>query len=115
MAKYDISEKKVYPQTEEKVSQAIQGAITGLEGKIIEGDPTEKKIKAYFPKTILGNTLGDRTHIEIEWASADEGTQINILAYPVDAVQRKMAFGARKGVTRKVATWFWAHVEHRLK
>jgi len=115
MTTYDISENKVFPQAEEQVSQAIQGAITGLEGKVIEGDPGQKKLKAYFPKTILGNTMGDRTHMEIEWASENEGTKVSVLAYPVDAVQRKMAFGARKGVTRKVVTWLWAHVEHRLK
>ena len=115
MATYDISENKVFSQSEAQVAQAIQGAISGLEGKVIDGAADQKKLKAYFPKTILGNTLGDRTHIEIEWTSAEEGTQVHILAYPVDAVQRKLQFGARKGVTRKVATWFWAHVEHRLK
>lgn len=36
-------------------------------------------------------------------------------AFPVDAVGRKLQFGARKGVTRTVLNWFWAHVEHNLK
>ena len=115
MATYDVVEEKVLPQAEEQVLLAIKGAIAGLEGEIIESEEGEKKLKAYFPKTILGNTLGDRTHMEIEWTSSNEGTHVSVLAYPVDAVQRKLKFGARKGVARKVVTWFWAHVEHRLK
>ena len=115
MATYDILEEKIFPQAEEQVLQAIKGAIAGLEGEIIEVGKDEAKLKVYFPKTILGNTLGDRTHALIEWAAVDGGTKVNVLAYPVDAVQRKLQFGARKGVTRKVVTWFWAHVEHRLK
>ena len=115
MATYDISESKVFSQTEEQVLQAIKGAIAGLEGEIIEAREDQKKLKVYFPKTILGNTLGDRTHALVEWEAVDGGTQVSVLAYPVDAVQRKLQFGARKGVTRKVVTWFWAHVEHRLK
>ena len=115
MATYDISEEKVFPQTEEQVLQAVKGAIAGLEGEILEAREDHKMLKVYFPKTILGNTLGDRTHVLIEWTVLDGGTKVNVLAYPVDAVQRKLQFGARKGVTRKVVTWFWAHVEHRLK
>ena len=115
MATYDISEEKVFSQAEEQVFQAIKGAIVGLEGEIIAHEEGQQKLKAYFPKTILGNTLGDRTHVLIEWIPVEEGTQVSVLAYPVDAVQRKLQFGARKGVTRKVVTWFWAHVEHRLK
>lgn len=115
MATYDILEEKIFPQPEEQVLQAIKGAIAGLEGEIIEVGKDESKLKAYFPKTILGNTLGDRTHALIDWTAVDGGTKVSLLAYPVDAVQRKMQFGARKGVTRKVVTWFWAHLEHRLK
>jgi hypothetical protein len=115
MAKYDIAEEKTYLQPEEMVIQAVKGAIAGLEGEIIEIEEGQKKLKVYFPKTILGNTIGDRTHVFVEWAAVTEGTQVKVLAYPVDAVQRKLQFGARKGVARKVVTWFWAHVEHRLK
>ncbi|MCD4673445.1 MAG: hypothetical protein K8R77_12345 [Anaerolineaceae bacterium] len=115
MAAYDISEEKCFLQPEEQVFQAVLGAIAGLEGKVIEQDDSERKIKAYFPKTILGNTLGDRTHLLIDCLLDAEGTKISVLGYPVDAVQRKLMFGVRKGVTRKVITWFWAHVDHRLK
>ncbi len=68
MATYDVLEEKIFPQAEEQVLQAIKGAIAGLEGEIIEVGKDEAKLKVYFPKTILGNTLGDRTHALIEWA-----------------------------------------------
>jgi hypothetical protein len=35
-------------------------------------------------------------------------------AFPLDAVERKLMFGARKGVTLTVVTWFIAHLEHTL-
>ncbi len=39
---------------------------------------------------------------------------MSIEAYPLDPVGRKLMFGARKGVTRTVVTWFYAHLENRL-
>jgi len=35
-------------------------------------------------------------------------------AFPLDAVERKLMFGARPGVTLTVVTWFLAHLEHHL-
>lgn len=35
-------------------------------------------------------------------------------AFPLEAVQRKLMFGARKGVTRTVVTRFVAHLENNL-
>jgi hypothetical protein len=35
-------------------------------------------------------------------------------AFPLDAVERKLLFGARKGVTLTVVTWFPAHLENNL-
>lgn len=115
MAPYDITEEKEFPHSIGKVQQAVLGAVSGLEGKVLEQKEEGKQLKFFFPKTILGNTLGDRTHLLVELSSAGEGTKVSLLAYPVDAVERKLQFGARKGVTRTVVTWFWAHVEHRLK
>ncbi len=35
-------------------------------------------------------------------------------AYPLDALNRKLMFGARKGVTQTIVSWFFAHLEHNL-
>jgi hypothetical protein len=35
-------------------------------------------------------------------------------AYPLDAVERKLMFGARKGVTQTVVTWFLEQLDQQL-
>ena len=35
-------------------------------------------------------------------------------AFPLDAVERMLMFGARKGVTQTVVAWFSAHLENNL-
>lgn len=113
---YTIKEAKVYPHPVNNVQQAVHGAIEGLEGKIILQDETEGRLDVQFNKTILGKVLGERTRMEIKVSalSSDESS-LGLSAYPLDALGRKLMFGARKGVTQTVANWFIAHVEHRLK
>jgi len=113
---YTISEEKTYPHAKNTLTTAVLGAIQGLEGTVLTNDPEAGQIKAKFPKTILGKTLGDRTQIELEFISvSDEETKLSATIYPINPVGQKLEFGARKGVARKVLTWFFAHVEHRLK
>ena len=46
----------------------------------------------------------------------DQGNvQIDLAAYPVDPVGHTLLFGARKGVTRTVLTWFLAHLDHQMQ
>lgn len=111
---YTINETKSYQQPANKVIAAVIGAIEGLEGKVVSQD--EAKVVAQFNKTILGKVLGDKSLLTITIDAASESeTRISIEAYPLDAIGRKLMFGARKGVTRTVLDWFYAHVEHRLK
>jgi hypothetical protein len=41
--------------------------------------------------------------------------EIQMAAYPIDPVGRKLQFGARKGVTRTVMNWFLAHLDHQME
>lgn len=113
---YTIEETKEFSHPLDKVRAAALGAIAGLEGSVLKNDPESGHIDAKFPKTILNNLLGDRTQIELDFEaiSADE-TRVAIRVFPINPVGQKMQFGARKGVSRKVITWFIAHTEHRLK
>jgi hypothetical protein len=43
-----------------------------------------------------------------------ENCLVVVDAFPLDALERKLMFGARKGVTQTVVTWFTAHLEHNL-
>lgn len=112
---YTINEDKEFPNPPEKVFSAIKAAVTGLEGKVLSEDADANQIEIQFPKTIHGQVLGDRTVFHTKIEENETGAQLIVEAFPVDAVGRKLMFGARKGVTRTVLNWFWAHVDHNLK
>jgi hypothetical protein len=59
-------------------------------------------------------TLGERTELSCEVRADGEAGIVVVDAFPLDAVERKLMFGARKGVTLTVVTWFIAHLEHNL-
>ena len=113
---YTIQEQKTYPFSKEKLSTAVLGAVEGLQGTVLKNELDKGQLEAKFPKTILGNVLGDRTKLEIVFEElSDDETKLSLTIYPVNPVGQELQFGARKGVPRKVLDWFLAHVDHRLK
>ena len=110
---FEVNQSKTYSQSLETVQAAALGAVSGLEGKVL--NQSENRIEAKFDKKILGKVLGDRTQIEIDLSAADGESKVDVTVYPLDPVGRKLMFGARKGVSQTVISWFWAHLEHRLK
>ena len=112
---YTIQEEKTYQRSKDMLTTAILGAVEGLEGKVTKNDSDSGVIIAKFNKTILGNFLGDRTQIEVNLSSLSlDETKMSMTIYPINPIGQKLEFGGRKGVSRKVLTWFIAHVEHRL-
>jgi hypothetical protein len=66
--------------------------------------------------------LIERSGSAVRWKSsgvavqtADNGSKVVVDAYPLDAVGRKLMFGARKGVTQTVIDLFTTHLENNLK
>ena len=114
MSAFTINDSKEYIQSQTAVFQAALGAINGLEGKVTTQDAASGQIEAKFDKKILGKVLGDRTHFAAMISSEGGKTAVSVEVYPLDAVGRPLMFGARKGVSRTVANWFFAHLEHRL-
>lgn len=113
---YTIQESKTFAGAPDAVYRAALGAISGLEGKVKQADDKAGAIEATFDKRIHGKVLGDRTQVKVViTAGAGGETAVAVEAFPIDAVGRPLLFGARKGVTRTVVDWYWAHVEHRLK
>lgn len=113
---YVIQDEKIYEVPFADLHKAALGAIGGLEGSVLKDDPEKGRLKAKFPKTILGNVLGDRTQLEVVFdKTSDSETKISLKIFPINPVGQELLFGARKGVPRKVLTWFIAHTEHRLK
>ena len=112
---YTVKETKTYQQPKDKVYQAAQKAIAGLEGKVLTEDAASGTVKGQFDKKIHGKVLGDRSQILIAITNPDANqSEIAIEAYPINPVGQKLMFGARKGVVPTVVSWFWAHLEHNL-
>lgn len=107
-------QEKNYPKDAQSIYQAALKATEKLEGKVISASPEKFRIEARFPKVILGKTLGERTQLSCEVRLQGEGCLVVVDAFPLDALERKLLFGARKGVTLTVVTWFLAHLEHNL-
>ena len=111
---FEVNETKHYPQPVATVYGAAQGAVEGLGGQFVKQEADQGHLVAKFDKKILGKVLGDRTHLEVKVGPDGDASVVTLEAYPLDPVGRKLMFGARKGVTQTVVTWFWAHLEHRL-
>lgn len=111
---FDVHQEKSIPREPQSVFQAGLKVVEKFEGKLVSSDAAKIRFEARVPKTILGKTLGERTYLACEIRPAGEGCLVVVDAYPLDAVERKLMFGARKGVTATVVTWFMAHLEHTL-
>ena len=111
---FEQHQEKKYPKDAESIFQATLKATDKLGGNIIVSVPEKFRLTARFPKVILGQTLGERTELSCEVRADGEGGMVVVDAFPLDAVERKLMFGARKGVTLTVVTWFIAHLENNL-
>lgn len=65
------------------------------------------------PDTLNGNLTASLIKLEMIELS-EEGSKLSLTVYPINPLGQKLQFGARKGVPRKVMSWFVAHVKHRL-
>ena len=111
---FEQHQEKSYPKDLKSIYEAALKATEKLEGKIIVATPGQYRLTARFPKVILGKTLGERTELSCEVRANSDGGVAVVDAFPLDAVERKLMFGARPGVTQTVVTWFLAHLEHNL-
>ena len=111
---FEQHQEKSCPKDVQSIFQAALKATEKLGGKVISYTPEKFCFTARFPKVILGKTLGERTELSCEVRADGEGGLVVVDAFPLDAVERKLMFGARKGVTLTVVTWFIAHLENNL-
>ena len=111
---YDQHQEKNYQKDAQSIYQAALKATEKMDGKVISSTPERLSFKARFPKVIFGKTLGERTELSCEIRPDGEGGLAVVDAFPLDAVERKLMFGARPGITKTVVTWFIAHLENNL-
>lgn len=107
-------QEKRYPKDPGTVYRAALAGIEQLGGALVSSAPDKGRLEVKFPKTMLGKTLGERTYLACEVRAQGEGSLVVADAYPLDAVERKLLFGARKGVTLTVITWFMEQLDQQL-
>lgn len=111
---FEQHQEKTYSHNTQSVFQAALKAVEKLEGSLETHSPEKLQMEVKFNKTILGKVLGERTHLTCEVRPQGAESLVVVDAYPLDAVGRKLMFGARKGVTATVVSWFLAHLENNL-
>ena len=111
---FEQHQERSYSKDAPGIYQAALSVTEKLGGRVIASAPERYRFEARFPKVILGKTLGERTQLSCEVRPGGDASQVVVDAFPLDAVERKLMFGARKGVTQTVVTWFIAHLEHSL-
>jgi hypothetical protein len=111
---FEQHKEKKYPKDAQSIYDAAVKAATKMEAKFISTSPEQFKFSARFPKVIFGKTLGERTELSCAVRTDGEAGTVIVDAFPLDAVERKLMFGARPGVTLTVVTWFIAHLENNL-
>lgn len=111
---YEQHLEKTYPKDAQGIYQAALKVTEKMEGKIVSSSPEKFRVEARFPKVIFNKTLGERTQLSCEVRPQGDSCEVVIDAFPLDAVERKLMFGARPGVTKTVVNWFIAHLENQL-
>lgn len=112
---FEVNETRTYSAAPAAAFQAAQGAVASLKGQVVKADAAKGRLQARFDKKLQGKVLGDRTQIEVQVSAPAPGqSAVAVVIYPLDALNRKLQFGARKGVPETVAEWFFADLEKQL-
>jgi uncharacterized protein YndB with AHSA1/START domain len=112
---FEVRETRTYSAQPNAVYRAALAAVETLHGQVLQRDPAQGRLSARFDKKLRGKVLGDRTQIEVECTPTPTGqTDVSVLVYPLDALNRKLMFGARKGVPETVLSWFFEDLERCL-
>ena len=111
---FEVHQEKTYTQERSKVYDAAKKSVEKLKGQILKSKPDESQFEVKFDKTILGKVLGDRTQMTCVVQAEGDGSKVVLDIYPLDAVGRKLMFGARKGVSEEVLRVFTEHLESNL-
>ncbi len=112
---YDVHHEKTYSQERAKVYDAAKKSVEKLRGQMLKSKPEDFQFEVKFDKTLLGKVLGDRTQMTCIVQAEGDGSKVVMDIYPLDAVGRKLMFGARKGVSEEVLSLFTEHLEANLK
>lgn len=111
---FEVHQEKSYSQDRSKVYDAAMKSVEKLKGKILSAKAEEFQFEVKFDKTLLGKVLGDRTQMTCVIQAEGDGSKTVMDIYPLDAVGRKLMFGARKGVSDEVLKMYTEILESNL-
>jgi hypothetical protein len=103
-----------FPREPKVVFQAVLAGLEKLDAKTVKSEPEQYRIELKLPKVMLGKTLGERTYVTCEARAQEVGALLVVDAYPLDALERKLLFGARKGVTQMAVDMLLEQVGQHL-
>jgi hypothetical protein len=113
---YEVKESKVYPRPAAEVLAAAAEVVKEIEGKPAKGsDPSAGRVEANFNKSVAGKAFGNRVQLVLH-AKGQTGTEcaLELEAYPVDPLGKKLLFGVLGDPARLVVSAFTARLDARL-
>ena len=111
---FEVHQEKTYSQDRSKVYNAALKSVEKLKGQMLKSKPEDFQFEVKFDKTLLSKVLGDRTQMTCVVQPEGDGSKVVMDIYPLDAIGRKLMFGARKGVSEEVLRLFAENLEHYL-
>lgn len=111
---FEVHQEKTYSQGRSKVYDAAKKSVEKLKGQMLKSKAEDFQFEVKFDKTLLGKVLGDRTQMTCVVQADGEGSKVVMDIFPLDAVGRKLMFGARKGVSEEVINLFTQYLESSL-
>ena len=113
---YEAKHRKSYNQSAERINQSLSEIITGLGGKeYTKSNPATGRLDANFNKKIKGEYMNNRIQLQtkIDSQSPDQ-CMVAAMAYPVDPVGQKLAFGVQGEPARVVIDAFFSELDTRF-
>ena len=111
-----MKKKLIIPVPQKKVFAAIPIVAKELGGKLLKQNEEQGLVSVQMDKKLQGKVLGDRSQLDFTLKDTPEqGTEVSVLAFPLNAVGQKLLFGARKGVVDTVLEVFFKTLEAKVK
>lgn len=113
---YEIKESKVYARPAAEVVAAAAEVVKEIEGKLAKGaDPASGRFEANFNKSVAGKSFINRVQLVVQAREqAGAGCALDLEAYPVDPLGKKLLFGVLGEPARLVVNAFTSRLEARL-
>ncbi len=112
---YEVKVSKVYARPAAEVLAAAAQAMKDIEGKLAKGsDPSTGRVEANFNKSVAGKSFLNRVQLVATAREQGGGCALDLDAYPVDPLGKKLLFGVLGEPARVVVDAFTARLDARL-